>query len=261
MVYGAVMLAHQSRGNGPRIVVALHGFLGSGRNLGGLVRAWTERNPSLCVLTPDLLGHGRSPPMPPEPSLEALADAVLAWMDELDVQSAEVVGHSLGGRVGLVARAQAPDRISRLDLLDITPGPIPVTDTDHVVSVLTSAPDRAPDRQPIVDFLREHGLPAGLVQWLSMNLERAAEGDIRWRIDRRRLADYHHRTRGQSLWWAVEAHPERLRLLAGGRSPFVSDADVTRLRALGVPVDTLEDAGHFVHADATEAVVDWLARE
>jgi pimeloyl-ACP methyl ester carboxylesterase len=256
-----VMLAHQSRGSGPRIVVALHGFLGSARNLGGLVRAWTERDPSLCVLAPDLLGHGRSPPMPPEPSLEALADAVLEWMDELDVPSAAVVGHSLGGRVGLVARTRAPDRIARLDLLDITPGPIPVTDTDHVVAVLASAPDRAPERQAIVDHLRDNGLPDGLVQWLSMNLERAPEGDIRWRIDRQRLADYHHRTREQSLWWAVEAHPERLRLLKGGRSPFVSDGDIAKLRALGVPVGTVEDAGHFVHVDATEAVVDWLSRD
>lgn len=260
-VYGVDMvetLAHQARGDGPRTVVALHGFLGSGRNLGALIRAWTERNPELRVLAPDLPGHGRSPPLPPEPSLEALAEAVLAWMDEINVPEAEIVGHSLGGRVGLVARARAPERVRRLELLDITPGPIPTSETDHVVAVLTAAPDRAPEREVIVEYLRANGLSAGLVQWLAMNLERSTTGDIAWRIDRDRLAAYHHGTRHQSLWWAAEAQPDGLRLLRGGRSAFVADDDIWRLQALGVPVHTIPEAGHFVHVDATDRVVHWL---
>lgn len=254
------MLAHQAHGAGSQPVIALHGFLGSSRNLRSLLRAWTGRDPGLKVWALDLLGHGASPPLPPEPSLEDLAQAVLQTLDELGVESARFVGHSLGGRVSLRCRALAPERVDAIDLLDITPGPIPVTDTDQVIDALSSAPDRAPDREPIVRHLKDRGLPDGLVEWLSMNLERAPSGDLSWRIDRERLAKYHHGTRGQSLWWIVESFPRAIRLLRGGRSPFVTAEDVARFDAMGVPVATIDGAGHFVHVDATEAVVDWLSR-
>jgi len=254
------MLAFTTRGNGGRAVVALHGFLGSARNLGAMIRAWTARDAAVRVLAPDLLGHGASPPMPEPPSLEALAAGVLRWLDELGEPRVDIVGHSLGGRVALAARARAPERIGRIELLDITPGPIPETDTDRVLSVLLTAPDRADARDPIVEHLRQGGLSAGLVRWLSMNLERGPDGSIAWRIDRHRLADFHHRTRGESLWSWVEARPGGLRWLVGGRSPFVSADDVARLERLGIPIETIPAAGHFVHVDATDAVVDWLVR-
>lgn len=257
---GALMLAHHVRGEGHRPVVALHGFLGSGRNLGALVRLWTERDPSLRVFIPDLPGHGRSPPLPPGPTTEHLADAVLAWMDDLDVAKADFVGHSLGGRVALLCRARAPERAGRVALLDITPGPIPVTDTDRVIEALRSAPDRADDRSEIIHHLASSGLAPGLVEWLSMSLERSPRGGVEWRIDRERLAEYHHGTRSQALWGTLDRAPEQVALLRGGRSPFVSTDDVRRLEARGVAVETLEDAGHFVHVDATEAVVEWLER-
>jgi esterase len=259
-LYGPeAMLAHQSRGEGPRVVVGLHGFLGSGRNLGALVREWTARDPELRVLTPDLPGHGRSPPMPEPPSAEGLADAVLTWMTDMGVERADFLGHSLGGRVALLCRARHPERVGRLDLLDISPGPIPVTDTDRVVDILAAAPARGPDRAFFVDHLRTAGLSPGLVEWLSMNLEREGDGAVAWRIDRAQLARYHYERRGQSLWWTLDGDTAGVRLLRGGRSDYVSAEDAAELGRRGVPVDVIEEAGHFVHVDATARVVDWLA--
>jgi len=254
----APMLAHHRRGEGDQVVVALHGFLGSARNLGAMVRTWTQRDPSIQVIAMDLLGHGQSPPMPAKPTAEALADAVLTTMDELGVQSARFVGHSLGGRISLLCRARAPERAPRIDLLDITPGPIPVTDTDRVVEALETAPDAVEDRAAVVDHLRAHGLAEGLVEWLAMNLARRDDGRLGWRIDRARLAAYHHGTRGQSLWPVVESHPSGLRVAKGARSSFLSAEDIARFARLGVEVRSFDGAGHFVHVDATGDVVDWL---
>ncbi len=251
------MLNATERGSGESNVVALHGFLGSGRNLGALVRAWTDRDPSIRVHAPDLPGHGRSPSMVEGATYEDLADAVLHWMDMAQLRSARFVGHSLGGRIGLLCRSRAPQRIASLDLLDITPGPIPEVETDAVLTALAAAPDRADDRAQMLRPLADHGLSDPLVEWLSMNLERSPAG-VTWRIDRRALADFHRRTRSRDLWELVEAKPAGLRLLKGGRSDYVPVSDVQRLRGLGASVEDVPTAGHFIHVDATSQVVDWL---
>ncbi|PYM24966.1 MAG: alpha/beta hydrolase, partial [Candidatus Rokuibacteriota bacterium] len=39
-------------------------------------------------------------------------------------------------------------------------------------------------------------------------------------------------------------------------SEYVSDADVRRLEAAGCRVDTIEGAGHFLHVDRPEELLD-----
>jgi pimeloyl-ACP methyl ester carboxylesterase len=53
------------------------------------------------VLAPDLPGHGRSPALARRPTIAAIADAVIADLDELGVARVHVLGNSIGARVGL----------------------------------------------------------------------------------------------------------------------------------------------------------------
>jgi pimeloyl-ACP methyl ester carboxylesterase len=77
-------------------------------------------------LTPDLPGHGRSAGAP-LPSVEALADWVIALLDAASHDQAILVGHSLGSQVVLAAAARHPERITRLALVG-TSAPMPVSD-------------------------------------------------------------------------------------------------------------------------------------
>ncbi len=79
-----------------------------------------------AVLTPDLPGHGRSAGAP-LPSVEALADWVIALLDAAGHLQVTLVGHSLGSLVALAAAARHPQRVSRLALVG-TSAPMPVSD-------------------------------------------------------------------------------------------------------------------------------------
>ena len=59
------------------------------------------------VLAPDLPGHMRSAG-PALASVEAMADWLLALLDEAGVARAALVGHSMGSLVALAAAARAP---------------------------------------------------------------------------------------------------------------------------------------------------------
>jgi esterase len=251
-------------GEGAQATVLLHGFLGSGRNLRSLASAWSEAEPQRRFYLPDLTGHGGSPALPEAASLETLAQDVVASAREAGLQGPlHLVGHSLGGRVCLVASARFAQDVGRVDLLDIAPGPIPVamSESSGVLEHLLAAPAEAADRKAMRAALLAGGLAAPLTDWLLMNLQPAPGGGVTWRFDRHALARLHARVNSQDLWHTVErASPPRppVRCVRGERAGYVTDADVRRLEAAGVPVATLPGAGHFVHVDAPDALLAWL---
>jgi pimeloyl-ACP methyl ester carboxylesterase len=258
---GGSQLASFSVGEGARGGVLLHGFLGSGKNLRSLAQRWVAQRPELRLLVADLRGHGESPPLAPDQDLAAMAEDVLVTAASAGLPEPFVVlGHSLGGRVALAAAERAPAKLAEVVLLDIGPSPIDpgATGSGRVLQVLLAAPNEAPDRRTMRNFLVEGGLSGPTADWLCMNLEASAEGRYRWRIDRRALAALHDRFNRDDLWRVVEARPVPIRCIRGGRSRHVSDEDAARLRATGCAVDTIPHAGHDLHVEAPEALVKLL---
>jgi pimeloyl-ACP methyl ester carboxylesterase len=70
------------------------------------------------VMAPDLPGHGRSDG-PVRDSVVGLADWVIGLMDAAGIETAALVGHSMGALAALEAAARRPDRIDALALLAV----------------------------------------------------------------------------------------------------------------------------------------------
>ena len=93
-----------------------------GGSLGSDLRMWEPQvaplvERSFRVVRYDTRGHGASP-VPPGPyELEDLGADVLALLDELGVERAHLVGHSLGGAVVAAMAKAVPDRVASLTLL------------------------------------------------------------------------------------------------------------------------------------------------
>jgi len=237
----------QRRGDGPAPLILLHGFLGSGRNLGSLARRWSELDASRTLLLADLTGHGHSPPLPPHPTIDDLARDVADLAREHGAH--EIVGHSLGGRVALRARGLAGDVIESVVLLDISPAPTTGigSNLQAVLDAFLAAPATAPSRDAMAAHLRAAPIPEALAQWLLLNLDRADDGSVTWRVDRDRLEALHHQSGAVDLWDTLADGPTRC--IRGAASPFVSDADVDRMVHAACRVDTVPNAGHFIHVD------------
>ncbi|UCV05942.1 alpha/beta fold hydrolase [Dechloromonas denitrificans] len=77
------------------------------------------------VLVPDLPGHGRSAGEA-LPSVEVLADWIVALLDALGVEKASLIGHSMGSLVALEATVRHAGRVSQTALIG-TSLPMPVS--------------------------------------------------------------------------------------------------------------------------------------
>lgn len=243
------MLFSQRLGTGQDGVVLLHGFMGSGRNLRSLAQRWSELDPSLFFLLPDLTGHGRSPPLPQGADLSTLARDVLETARAEGIEGKlRIVGHSLGGRVGLQMILDTPEEVGELTILDVSPGPIDPAqvDTGQVLEIYRGAPATAESREEMRAYFHSRNLSPGLTEWLLTSLERE-NGRYRWSVDREALAAFHERTHSADLWAALEGEAE-IRCIRGGDSPYLSRVDAQRMEALGRPVETVEGAGHYLNA-------------
>ena len=91
--------------------------------LGGSAAYWAPNLDSLAqdhrVILYDHRGTGRSDrALPSGASVEGMADDVLALMDGLGLARATLIGHALGGAIGLAIALSAPGRLDRLVVIN-----------------------------------------------------------------------------------------------------------------------------------------------
>ncbi|UFZ06584.1 alpha/beta hydrolase [Bradyrhizobium ontarionense] len=110
---GAVEIAFIDEGEGDPIVL-VHGFA-STKNVNWVYPAWVSelRKDGRRVIALDNRGHGDSAKLY-DPALYAIAEMasdVTALMDHLDIESADIMGYSLGGRIAGHIALATPARV------------------------------------------------------------------------------------------------------------------------------------------------------
>ena len=113
-VHDDLELYYEVHGQGPRVLIFLHGIL-MDANMNRRLAADLAAKGNRVVLL-DLPGHGLSarPQRASYHRMDTYAGHVIALMDHLDVEEAVVGGVSLGGNVSLLVAAQAPERVRGL---------------------------------------------------------------------------------------------------------------------------------------------------
>jgi esterase len=109
-------------------VILLHGLLGSARNLMRLQDKIAQAG--YYVLAYDQRGHGRTEieinknqlsTSNSQYNLSTLALDVLEVMNQKQIKKAHLVGHSMGGRVSIIAASQHQERFKTVSILDVSP--------------------------------------------------------------------------------------------------------------------------------------------
>jgi len=256
-----VELHHVDTGGAGRPLVVLHGLFGSADNWRSHIKRWQE---SRRVIAVDLRNHGKSPHVAGM-SYAAQAADVEVLLDRLSVDSCDLLGHSMGGKVAITLARQAPQRVARLIVADIAP-----IAYQHGHEAIFKAM-RAVERQPPSDRKEADRIMANFVetpairQFLATNLVRSENATLVWRVGLDEIEDdYAHIVAvpdGEGTYTGPTL------VLRGERSDYVEDDALPAVEAVlpEARVETVPDAGHWLHAEHPEAfqtaVANFLASE
>ena len=116
LLYKNTKISYTDSGEGTAIVL-LHGFLENKKMWNDYVTLFSK---NYRVITIDLLGHGESDCLGYIHSMEDNANVVNEVLKHLDIQKTIIVGHSMGGYVGLALAELHPNQIQKLVLLNST---------------------------------------------------------------------------------------------------------------------------------------------
>ncbi|SFD36784.1 Pimeloyl-ACP methyl ester carboxylesterase [Flavobacterium phragmitis] len=115
-LYKNTKISFSDTGKGNTIVF-LHGFLENKKMWNDYVDFFSNK---YRVITIDLLGHGESDSLGYVHEMEDNANAVNEVLEHLKIEKATILGHSMGGYVGLAFAELYPQKIQKLVLLNST---------------------------------------------------------------------------------------------------------------------------------------------
>lgn len=114
LAVGDKTLAYVSLGEGPAIVI-IHGVGGHKEDWTGVALALSATHRVFAV---DMLGFGGSSKSGDDLSMPVQAGAIAALLEHHGLETADIVGNSVGGWVAATFAATYPGRINRLILID-----------------------------------------------------------------------------------------------------------------------------------------------
>lgn len=124
LAVNGLKLACTIHGNGPTAIVALHGWGGSIESFWP-VALQLNRSGRYSVHLLDLPGFGESDLPPVAWDVPAYAALVVAYMTARGLDRVHVLGHSFGGRIGLMLGADYAGRVNKLVLANCAGVPNP----------------------------------------------------------------------------------------------------------------------------------------
>lgn len=243
-----MLLAHDLYGeaDGATPLVIAHGLFGAARNWGSLARQLARRRPVIAV---DMRNHGNSPWSDASGYPEMAAD-LEETIAAVAGGRADVLGHSMGGKVAMALALTVPDRVSRLIVADIAPVSYGHSQKQHIEAMrglpLDGLASRGEADRRLAEAVADPGLRAFFLQSLDLKAD-----PPRWRLNLDVLEAEMPRILGwpDTVGMAPFAGPALF--LAGGASDYVRAEHRGGIRTLfpRARFARLPGAGHWLHAE------------
>ncbi|WP_445115652.1 alpha/beta fold hydrolase [Acinetobacter sp. WZC-1] len=227
-------------------LVLIHGLFGSIGNLGMLARSFQQTHD---IVQLDIRNHGRSPHSD-EMSYPEMAVDIVETLDHLHIERFSVIGHSMGGKLAMQLTATATDRIEQVVVLDMAPFAYQENHHDWIFKALFAVREaKAETRQQATEIMRQILREDMVIQFLLKSFDK---GQWRFNLD----AIYQHYAEILS-WENIPVWHKPVLFLRGGNSAYIKgpQRDAIHQQFSDAQLQTIEQAGHWLHAEQPAAVL------
>ena len=231
------MNTHLMIGNGPRKVIALHGWFGHGGGWGPMVNVLDTHAFTYAFM--DMRGYGGMKGRGGPYTMEQAATDAIAIADGLSWEKFSLVGHSMGGAAIQQALVQAPKRVERMVAVTPVPaGGVPFDDAGW--AFFSSAAKDAAARKGIINLTTGSRLcDAWLDQMVASSLANSDEEAFAAYLPAWAKTDFHEK---------IQGNPVPIKVIVGQHDPALGEAAMKDTYMRWYPNAVLEvmaNAGHY----------------
>ena len=176
---------HYREAGNPRAkpLILLHGLFGSSANWMGIARRLES---DWHVIIPDLRNHGRSPHVT-SMSYPQMAADLIALLDRMEISTAHMLGHSMGGKLAMTLALTKGDRVEKLVVADVAPVSYAHRFDNIFDGLFAIDLDRLDSREEADQVLSASVKSVQIRQYLLQNLTKQSTG-WSWRFNLKELS-------------------------------------------------------------------------
>lgn len=238
-------------GEGAPLII-LHGVFGSSDNWQTVGKVLAEQYKVYLV---DLRNHGNSPHSD-DFNYDLMAKDIRELIDDEDIESAYLLGHSMGGKVAMTFSNKYPEKVKKLIVVDIAPKAYAphhqqIFDGFHAVDLENIKSRGEADKQ-----MSEVISNMGIRQFILKNLYRDKNATFSWKLNLEVIKREASKI-GEGLVPNTPFKKPAL-FIAGGKSDYIQETDHEMIRSIfqNTEIITIEGAGHWVHAEKPTELVN-----
>jgi esterase len=244
-------LNYKKSGSGDPLII-LHGLFGSADNWFSIAKE-LEKDYTLYLI--DQRNHGDSP-QSEDWNYEVMAEDINELMDEEGIESAYLMGHSMGGKTAMKFAFNYPDKVRKLIVADIAPRFYPVHHKSILEGLNAIPIDDLKSRKEADDILSEHIKEPGIRQFLLKSLGRNGSGGFIWKINLPVITEKIDNVGEEVV--SEKAFDKPTLFMGGENSDYITDEDKEEISEMfpNSHVIFIKNAGHWLHAEQPAAVVE-----
>ena len=245
-------LNYKTYGNHSKTLLILHGLFGMTDNWHHIAGKLSDK---YTIVVADLRNHGNSPHSSIM-NYDVMASDVMELLWNLNLDKVYLLGHSMGGKVAMNFAIQYPDKLHKLIVADIAPKNYGRGHDDIFRALLPLDLSQFTTRSEIDKFLEKDLSNFYTRQFILKNLQRNDAGTYSWKMDLKNIYENYDLISSGDLPKDKTYKGEAL-FLRGSKSKYIQEKDKEIiLRSFPkASFETIENAGHWLHADNPNAVV------
>lgn len=243
-------LNYKKYGEG-RPFIILHGLFGSLDNWQTHAKKIGEYYEVILV---DERNHGHSPHTENH-SYDLMADDLHELMNELNIDEAIIMGHSMGGKTAMRFTQLYPDRVKKLIVVDMGVKEYPMHHDVILEGLCALDFDKITSRGEADDHLSRYVENFAVRQFLLKNLYWKEKGKLAFRMNLPVLREQMHEILKPLPFEEVFT---LTRFIKGELSNYILDEDVGQLEEYFPDSDvvSISGAGHWVHSEKPEEFIE-----
>jgi len=256
-------LNYKRFGEGPPLLI-LHGLYGAGDNWLNIGKNLADK---FTVYLIDQRNHGRSPHLASHTYYD-MSEDLHNLVKQQNLVNFNILGHSMGGKVGITYALKYPGFVSNLVNVDISPFSY-IDQADFleqinyhklIIDTFKNAPiDSATSRKEIEDFFVQRITDEPTRKFLLKNLKRDKTGIFHWKINLDAIS--------KNLESIIDAAPPvklgaisfiPTMFIRGCKSPYLSKEHIEAIPDVfpNAKFTEFENSGHWLHAEEPERFIE-----